>query len=183
MVVDGKRDPESVASILQQILEEPAKQVSALLEFVTTIELPAVDTFVAREKFREDKETDGVKIWSLGSNFTNHFLGKTETVVAKATLRIQKLRKSSLDKPILTELGDTAETTLAHFWELLKKQGHGEEGDLVINGYANIAYIRDTKGTLWAVLARWIAGYGWRVFANSVGNPFGWDAGVQVISC
>ena len=45
-----------------------------------------------------------------------------------------------LDAPIITELADTCEITLGQFFSLIQKQGKGEEGVLLTNGYANIAY-------------------------------------------
>ncbi len=155
----------------------------SLLEAITTAEVPSIASFVAKEKFRSGKEIDGVKIYWLGDNFKENFLNKKETDIAPATLRIQKLKNSSLDTPILAELGDKAETTMAHFWELLKQQGSGQKGNLLVNGYANIAYIRDENGVLWAVHARWSSGnVGWIVYAISVENPNKWNADSQVVS-
>ena len=101
----------------------------------------------------------------------------------EATLRIHKLTKDSLDKLILDELGGEAkaETFLATIYELLEKQPNGKKGDLSTNGYANIFYVCDVKGVLWAVSVIWFS-YGWYVSALSVQPPFGWGAGVQVFS-
>ncbi|MFA6278757.1 MAG: hypothetical protein WCS97_01940 [Candidatus Paceibacterota bacterium] len=154
-----------------------------LLNFVTTTNVSEVTSFIVKDKFREGKTTDGVKIAWLGSNFKENFLGKTERGIASATLRIQKLTKDSLDAPILTELGDTAETTLAQLWELMKLQGSGQEGKLLVNGWANIVYIRDKNENLWAVYARWSSGSdGWVVGAYSVESPGRWGADFQVVS-
>jgi hypothetical protein len=150
---------------------------------VTTIKVGAVEHFVAAEKFREGKTTDGVKIAWLGDNFKTNFLGKIEEGVTAEELKIHKLDQDSPDAPITAELDNSTETILAHFWELLKKQGSGQKGDLLTNGYANIAYIRDVKGELWAVNVHWNAGSdGWSVGANSVEDPNGWIAGYQVVS-
>ena len=155
----------------------------SLLEAITTAEVPSIASFVAKEKFRSGKEIDGVKIYWLGDNFKENFLNKKETDIAPATLRIQKLKNSSLDTPILAELGDKAETTMAHFWELLKQQGSGQKGNLLVNGYANIAYIRDENGVLWAVCAYWSSGRdGWDVVADAVECPDEWNADDQVVS-
>jgi len=152
-VVNKLGGMEGVQRFLSGTSEVVTKIASSLLEAITTIEVAGVTSFVAKDKFREGKATDGVKIAWLGSNFENNFLGKTEQNVAPATLRIQKLKKDSLDTPIISELGDTAETTLAQLWELLKLQGSGQGGKLLVNGRANIAYIRDKNDLLSAVLA------------------------------
>jgi|GEM_PF-757151 len=157
--------------------------VSKLLKSITTIEVASIASFIANKKFREGKTTDGVKIAWLGSNVKENFLGKTEADVARAILRIQKLKENSLDTPILTELGDTAETALAQLWELLKKQGSGKKGKLLVDGWANIAYIRDKNNVLWAVHAFWNSDHvGWVVEASSVGNPIRWSTDVQFVS-
>jgi hypothetical protein len=153
-------------------LVSPPVPVSSLLEPVTTVDVEGIDEFVASGKFREGETIDGVKIWSLGGNFKTSFVGKSEKDIAPATLRIQKLRKASLDTPIRNDIGaDNEETALGQFWELLKKQGQGQAGVLLVNGWANIFYIRDQNGTLWAVLARWFSGLGWCVGADSVSFP------------
>jgi len=157
--------------------------VKKLLDPVTTSEVAGVVSFIAKDKFREGKTTDSVKIAWLGSNFENNFLGKTEKDVAPATLRIQKLKEASLDTPILAELGDRAETTLAQLWELMKLQGSGQNGVLLVNGYANIFYVRDKNDVLWAVYALWYSvSDGWDVGADSVEHPRRWDVDNRVVS-
>ena len=157
--------------------------VRRVLTFVATFRHAAGGRFVAAENFREGETTDEVKIAWIGDNFKTNFLGKIEEGVTAEELKIHKLDQDSLDAPIIAELGDAAETLLADLWELLKKQPKGEGGKLLVNGYANIAYIRDMNGVLWAVNARWHAVHGgWRVEAYSVSYPDGWRAAHQVVS-
>lgn len=156
---------------------------SALLEPIGIVPVSAVETFSAADKFRKG-ETDGVKIGWIGDNFQNHFVAKIESGVPIQDLRIHRLRKGSVDKSIIDELGGetVVETNLATMWEMMKKQGHGQQGDLLTNGYANIFYIRDTKGVLWAVDCDWDSGDAcWFVRADSVTFPVGWLAGGQVL--
>lgn len=183
MATDNPNGGEWHSRFLGVLKEDLASPASGLLDPVATIEVGEVASFIANDKFREGKTTDGVSIAWLGSNFENNFLGKTEKDIAPATLRIQKLKKDSLDVPIIAELGDTAETTLTQLWELMKLQGSGQKGSLLVNGYANIFYIRDKNDVLWAVRARWRAGHGgWGVGAFSVEDPGRWDADLQVVS-
>jgi len=149
--------------------------------------LPAQPRFVARDHFKVDTDDSAeVKIAYLWDDFTNNFLDKIEEEVPEAELAVRKLDKNLLDKDIRAEIGaDKEETTLSQFWVLLKKQrsGKAEDGDLLVNGYANILYIKDAKGVLWAVLAGWRAGHGgWSVGASSVLGPSGWGAGIRVVS-
>lgn len=124
-----------------------------------------------------------MKISWLGDNFKKNFLDKVEEVVAETTLNYHKLKKSSRDILIINELGgeDKAETTLAEMFFQMKKQASGESGVLLTNDYANIFYIRDINGVLWAVYCRWDV-VGWYVFADSVEATDDWNAGGQVFS-
>lgn len=101
--------------------QEVAKPKSPLLQLVTTVDLPAVDTFSAKEHF-EVGEVDSVKIGWIGDDFKNNFSEKTESNVQAATLRVHKLRRRSVNGPIIAELGGeaVAETALAQMWELLE---------------------------------------------------------------
>jgi hypothetical protein len=166
----------------------PAKPADPkkLLELMTTVSVAACEKFVAKENFKVDTGKKAkVKIAFLWDNFSKYFLPKTEEGVLAGEIKVHKLLQSSLDAPIMTELGDprSYSTTLADMWGMLEKQPGGEEGALLVNGYANIFYIHDTEGNLWAVRASWYAGLGgWGVEADSVGRPRRWGGGRQVLS-
>lgn len=151
-----------------------------ILKYITTVPVSGAKTFVVADHFRVGINT-GVRIISLGDNFRSHFLGKTESGVASAKLKVYKFTESSPDAPIIAELDGHHEVALAHLWGLLKKQPNGETGPLLINGSANIFYICDAESILWAVVASW-GGSGWRVDADLVKDPDRWFASHQVIS-
>ncbi|MDP1625454.1 MAG: hypothetical protein Q8L64_06935 [bacterium] len=164
------------------------KPTPSILELVSTIVVNATTgKLVAKEKFvRDTGRKAKVKISYLGDNFTSWFLngdGKTEDSISEQTLRYHKLRQSSVDGPIIAELGgaEKSETTLSEMFSLMEKQGKGEDGVLLNNGYANIFYIKDDAGVLRAVRVRWRGG-GWLVCASSVEGPRRWDDGDQVFS-
>jgi hypothetical protein len=159
---------------------------SALLEPITIVSVPGIEGFSAKEKFTIGTQ-DGVVIGWLGDNFKKYFLsgvGKSEIDVPKQELRIHKLRKGSVDGPIIKELSgeELVETNLATMWELMKKQGVGQAGDLLVNGYANIFYIPDTEGNVWAVSCSWSAVRGWGVEADPIADPSDWRPGYRVFS-
>jgi len=166
----------------------PAKPADPkkLLELVTTVSVAACEKFVAKEHFKVDTGRKAkVKIAFLWDNFSKHFLPKTEEGVLAGEIKVHKLLQWSLDAPIMTELGDprSYSTTLADLWWMLEKQPNGEEGALLVNGYANILYIYDTEGNLWAVRARWFSDRGgWLVDADSIECPRRWRAVGQVLS-
>jgi hypothetical protein len=161
---------------------------SDLLEPIDIVSVTGTEAFGTREKFQIGTP-EGVKIYYLGDNFKKHFLnangtGKNELDVPDQNLRVHRLRKNSVDSPILKELGgeEVVETNLAIMFELMKKQGQGQAGVLLVDGKANIFYIRDDAGTVWAVSCRWRAGGGWRVGASAISGPLGWYAGLRVFS-
>lgn len=91
------------------------------LELVAFLNVPAVDTFVAKKKFCEGSVIGGVRIYALSEDFKSSFLGVTEKSIAPAILRIEELQKSLSNEDVCTGLRGP-EIALAHFWELLKKK-------------------------------------------------------------
>ena len=151
-----------------------------LRELVGRISIPATtERFLARDKFVLNygrKAKSGVRISFLGDNFKEWFLDKIEEPVAETTLRYAKLLRSEVDGPIMYELGDARETTLAQIYALMGRQANGEEGVLLTNGHANIFYVNDAGGILRAVHVGWDSGVGgWDVIAHSVTLPSRWD--------
>ena len=157
----------------------------SILEMIGEVTISATTSkFVARDKFVVNTDDDApVKISHVWDNFQNWFLDKVEKPIAKQTLQYGKLRKSSVDTPIIDELGGEAkaETTLTEMFSLMKKQKNGETGALLINGCANIFYIKDRCGVLRAVRVPW-GDDGWNLSAIEVSNPNTWNAGRQVFS-
>lgn len=167
-------------------LEPLIPKPEPLLEFLGTVPVPATtEKFIAKDHFMVDTSRKAkVKISYLGDNFRLKFLGKIEEPIGEQTLRRQKLRRSSVDGQILAELGgeEKARTTLTEMSSLMEKQPNGDEnGDLLTNGSANIFYILDEAGVVWALNCHW-HGDGWDVFAYSVEYPYGWDGGSSVFS-
>jgi len=158
-----------------------------LLEYIGFFQLPAIKKFVTAEKFREGKTTDGVRIAFINYKFRTHFLPIVEENVYAMRMRNQKLCRNSLDTPIVTEIGgeEKAQTHLAQIWELLKRQGTGKplECGLLVNGNANIFYVRDINGVLCAVSANWSDFIDcWSVETLPVSISREWCADSQVIS-
>ena len=172
---------DSLRKVLRGVLV-PEMSKSDLLEVLGTVAVPVTEKFVAKENFIVNTGRKApVKISYVGSNFSERFLGKVEKPKPGTQLRYAKLLKSSVDRPILAELGNAAETALAEIFHLMATQPNGEDGALLNNGYANIFYVRDVNGELRAVNVNW-NGDGWNVNANSVANPNEWCDGNRVFS-
>ena len=150
-----------------------------LLSPVGIVKIPATGKFFAGDHFTASSKT--IKFAFSGNEFARFFLDKVEEPQGEVELRVSQLRKLSLDKSILDELGNKAETTLASVWELLKKQPKGEQGTLLTNGYVNIFYVRDSKGVLWAVSFDWV-NRRWIVDTYSVEDLTGWGEGYLIFS-
>lgn len=166
----------SLIPISEALLDDP----------IGTVKIMAMTgQFVASEKFiRDTGHKAKVKISYLGDNFTEWFLGedgKIEAPIGEQALCYARLKKSSVDRPIIAEIGGEAkaEATLAETFLLMEKQKNGEAGVLLNNGCANIFYIRDKKGVLRAVRVAWRGG-GWGVGASSVGDSGRWGDGSRV---
>jgi len=141
--------------------------ILTLIRTVKVAAQPAITT--SKEYFKEA----GVVL--TGSNFENQFYGLEVAATDEAELAVRKLEQDSLDAPILTELGDKAETSVSQFRAFLAENRESTEWF--------IFYLRGKDGQLWAVDAGWSADSGgWRVRASSVSDPGRWSAGRQVVS-
>ena len=151
----------------------------------TTIAIPTVASFTSSGFFIIDTSKKAtVKISGLGDNFKKHFLPKVEkNEVAAEDLAINKLLEYAYDPAIITALGGEAkvEITLGQFFSAFAKQPNGEAGPLLTNGYANVGYIRDIEGVLWAVFGRWRVD-GWYFGARPLDDPFRWNVDNQFLS-
>ncbi len=153
----------------------------------TTIAIPAITLFTASEHLIVDTSKKAkVKISYLGYNMRQYFLPKVESdEVAAEEFAINKLLENSFDPAIITALGGEAkvEITLGQFFAVFAKQPNGEKGALLTNGYANVGYIRDINGVLWAVRG-YCRGHdlGWRFEADPLDDPGRWGVGRQFLS-
>ena len=172
-------------AVMRAAVEKAYAEINQLLHFLGTVTILATTTkFIARDKFVVNTDDDAsVKISGFWGSFREWFLDKVEDPIAEQTLRYAKLRKASVDGPIVDELGgkEKAETTLAEIYDLMAKQGKGQKGVLLTNGYANIFYVKDVNGVLRAVSVHWYDG-GWLLYASALERPFGWLAGSQAFS-
>lgn len=149
-----------------ELIVSPA-EASNLLRQIATVSVSGFREFVAKDHLRS--ANIGLII---ESNFKYFFLEKIEKNVGPINLAVYRLEKSSLDTSILAKLGDCAEISLAYFFELLKRQAYRQKGQLLTNGFANIAYVRGSDGDLLAVSAQWRgSNHDWYVDVASINRP------------
>lgn len=172
----------------QTVPEASLKKESRILEFVSTAHVPpSTEKFVAKDMFLVNLCDDAaVKIEGHCCNFTSRFLflsGKIERPFEGSMLRAQKLLKKSLNTVIISELGgkDAAETQLYEIWAMLLKQGIGQEGDLLIDGWWNVFFVRDRLGELCTVGVRW-GEKGWYLNAGTAKGLSKWGPDVRIFS-
>lgn len=168
-------------------IQDSARQLFStdLLEFVTSANVEAIERFSVKEVMETGRIGD-VKFW-LNENFQCVFGSLVETNVPTRTMRSHRLKKGSVDGPILEELGGTEQVRvfIAHMFMLACRQGQGQEGFLLTNGWATIGYAPDPNDseTFWAVFFFWFASSReWHVLAHPITVPHEWRAGYRVVS-
>lgn len=186
IIMNGKDAVDLIVAAVANRAKASAQAVMTILgSIVATFTIPATtEKFVARDKFRVDtwKKTK-VKISYLGNNFKEWFLSKIENPFSGSTISSRKLEKNIFDGLILAELGgnEAAETTLTEIYAAMEAQPHGESGNLLNDGCANIFYVNDINSTLRAVMVFWHID-GWSVNADLVEGPGLWFADYHVFS-
>ena len=160
-------------------LKRMLHEQEVLLQGVTAVTVNDVSKFVAADAFGSDNP-DGIQ-FELWPKFKEFFLNKIEENIPASKLIVCRLIEATLDEQIVVELGDHAETTLAHLYELIKGQANGQAGPLH-SSCMNIFYIRNIRGELWTVNVDWKSNRGWNVFADSIKYPNRWPVGTQIFS-
>ena len=173
---------QAISLFCEAVKNRIAKTGEKLLEFVSTMQIEAIDRFVAREKFQEGKTIDGVTIAWLGPNFKKHYLGKVEGVCQAAELKLYKLLTSATDLPredrpgIIPELAGRHEIKLGQFHRILAHKQRTKDFTWIV------AYIIGEDGcVLGAVSAGWDDD-GWYIEADSVARPGPWSVGYEIVS-
>ncbi len=138
----------------QNLVLAPPQGESAkpqLLEFVRAYETLPAKRFGVGNFFTT--RNSKVKITFINETFQKVFGNKIEENVQPATLRAHRLTVNEFDPWIIVGLGKTSyKSSLAHVASLMEQQPNGEEdGILLNNGRANIFYVPDDNGNLWAV--------------------------------
>ena len=163
------------------LVERNPQTPQPILDFIGNIPMTA-RRFVAKESFT--KTNTMVKFGYIDEHLPKLF-GSIQEDTPAGALAVHRILRISHDPDIMVAMGPQARrfTRLGQFYQALEAQGHGQAGQLLVNGYANIAYIIDENGAPWAFYAFWIAvNGGWDVRVHSVAERNMWFADFQVLS-
>jgi len=162
-----------------------------LLQKVIFSPCAAIRKFAAYDHFEVDtRRAARVQISSMANYFGMRFVCMTENNIDASSLTAYTLLRATPCTDILAELGDRAEVPLAHVWELLRRQPHGEKETILINEMLlvddfcfNTFFVRDKDGDLWAISLEWKAFYeGWNIDALRADDPYPLLAGSRIFS-
>jgi hypothetical protein len=166
--------------VLAVVDEVATSSNQSILEHACFCQTPQVERFVVADFFTT--RNSRVKIRFIGETLQKVFGEKIEENVQAAMLRAYRLTANELDPWIIVALGKNSyRTSLAQIARLMEQQPNGEEGSLLNNGRANVFYVPDDDGNLWAVGVGWRGG-GWVVCADSIGDSDVWSAGFRVFA-
>ena len=163
------------------VVERNPQAPQPILDFVQNISM-AKRKFVAIESFT--KSNTRVKFGYIDERILKLF-GSIQEDTPTGALAVHRILCASHDPDIMVAMGPQSRrfTKLGQFYQALEVQGQGQAGPLLVNGYANIAYVLDENGAPWAVSAYWGAGSGgWRVSVGSVASRLEWLADDQALS-
>ncbi len=137
---------------------------------VTSAHIEGSGRFVARDHFRVavSGEDVVVQISHIGQGFNQFLIDRVEEAVEPCEVKFYDLAVSVSDDDIRHELGNGYAMKLGHVWQLLKKQGHGEDGPLITNTWPNIFHIQTVNGNILPVSAQW---WGYGVWTLNGGYP------------
>ncbi len=154
------------------------KKVPGLLRSVRTVAVKSVEKFVVAEYLgQEGVNKDDVKIAFLGNNFKTKILPLIESGTPQSKLQVSRLTRWAKALDIASALPENVWiTTPGQMYQLVKAQKNGQEGPLLVNGWANLFLMYGNDGNVWLVGARWDGG-GWDFYAGPLGGPHGWGGG------
>jgi len=159
---------------------------SRLLEYVTYVNIPAIERFVAMDAFvSKDPAITGVK-FELRGSFVYDLLGKIEENVEPATVLVYQLQKPARDSDIFAAPKNGRILKLAHFYHMLKNSAMWfssfDEEKICVT------YIEDENNRLKTVSASWnpsafqcLGIDVWDIFVCPVDHPLSWREGSLVL--
>lgn len=145
------------------------------LAFLGTVAIPATSKkIIAAERFRLSNNSD-TRIGYISDSvllFFGHIIN--DIVVKKSDeLHYYELLEAAFGDQVVVEFGCKRKigTTFSAAYALLKKQGCGQAGELLINGLPNVFFVKDVSGILRVVNFDYHDLIGWRIYAHRIDIP------------
>jgi hypothetical protein len=167
----------------------PTKEMSLLKKIDGGIIIPATDEiFVAAENLKVNTRHDApVKISHIWDYFCELYLGKIEKPKGERAINYFELKQSSVDDPIIAELGgeESSRMYLYDMFWIMKGQRMCEEiGPLLTSsGSANVFFIPDINDVIRSVgLFRFSGGWGLDAYNEFDSLKLKWRKGFRVFS-
>ena len=171
--------------------EKPAAKAknptSGLFEIVKKVKLTELGEFRPTDKFvampdEKERAKALVSVGYVDSDF-QALMSKigVESARGPQILTIRRTRKVATFGQMLPELPKRAKkVSMGQVWQMIEKQGQGQEGDLLVNGWANFFLIEGTDVVLYCY---WHPDYRyWYFLLYSTSFSSRWDGGHQFVS-
>lgn len=154
-----------------------ARAESRFLDQIHTLRVPAIESFVAAERFSVGRSIGGRPLGSISFNFTQHFSALVEGDVPAASVSVWSLRYTMGDASLV----QSPVARLAHVHAIIE-MGGASAGHT--DWRSNLAYVRSpVDHRLWAV--HWSANHDgeWTIGAVHVPHAdLDWPAGSRLFS-
>lgn len=160
-------------------IAEVEKPVSGLLKLIKSVELPAIGASRPEKYIKVTSQRmrgiAKVLISGIGEDVYGLIKGRLEPEETATTIRLYELCQCSGIDTILAEVGENIEVGFGRMFQMMKKQGLGQEGVLLVNGDANHFCVYDRDGILCMVSLGWSCG--WVITYKPVGSDALWHKG------
>lgn len=167
------------------LLTQTQEKINVLSDIVCTAFIePDIEPFIARDHFIiGDKPSGELKIAFLSQDFRNLFVPKVEGPFMGKNLCGYKIVSNAIVASKLSNFNNPQSIviTLREAFIMLRRQWDGGEGDLLVDGRANIFYIRDINSEVRPVFAFWTV-QGWVFYTIAIIYPIAWYVGHRIFS-
>jgi len=162
--------------------------VSGLFEVVKKVKLTELDEFRPADKFvaMSDEKDRAKALVSIGyvDPDLQPLMNKigVESARGPQILTIRRTLKVATFGQMLPELPKRAKkVSMGQVWQMIEKQGQGQEGDLLVNGWANFFLLEEDPSVV--LICDWDPGYrDWRFGLDPASYSGRWRDGRQFLS-
>ena len=134
-----------------------------------------------------EEVSKGIAVSYIPTSFQGYLMTGNRTHLRSVRkIRVWELVRPVMDENIVAAIGEPYTVSIAEFWSILWKQGHGQGLDLLaIDGTWNIFFIPDDGGHVWRVRLSWeqkVVGSGWNFDIESPRHNYVRKPGERIIA-